>query len=67
MKKIICPNCGEVPYYAVNSTERYRLLFDENGEPCGATDAYKARVGRIKFCCQCGVCRVQIIEDGEQE
>ena len=63
MKRIICPDCGEVDVYQILETIRRGLLFDVNDECTGETGEFSTYEGKRKRCL-CGRC-VKIVEDGK--
>ena len=62
MKKIICPNCGEVEYYGIVFTRTSYALYDANDEPCGDTEPRELYYGKIKRCLICNK-KVNIVEE----
>lgn len=64
MKKIICPNCGEVQLYYVVEYVNRRLLFNAYGEGQGADEDTCFYAGRAKRCLYCGR-RIKVIEAEE--
>ncbi len=52
MKRIICPNCGEVKKFYILERVHRGLLFNADGEPCGATEDITEYTG-IPRCLNC--------------
>lgn len=65
MKKIICPNCGEVDVYGYKETVRHMLLFDVDDAEVFSTEGVTIYESNIKRCL-CGK-KVKIIEDVQGE
>lgn len=65
MKKIICPECGEIEYYLMMAIERHHFVYDANGEPMGETDIFPVYESNIKRC-SCGR-KIKIIDDEDAE
>ena len=64
-KIILCPNCGEVEVYGYMEYVRRMLLFDKDGEPCGATEDMVTYSGKVPRC-TCGS-RVKLkVREGEK-
>lgn len=53
MNQIICPNCGKIKQYCyIERVHRY-LIFNENDEPCGATEDITEYSGKVPRCMNC--------------
>lgn len=52
MNKIICPKCGEITKYYMLERVHRGLIFNADGEPCGATEDITEYVG-IPRCLKC--------------
>ena len=61
MKKIICPKCGEVEHYGILERGHQTLLFNAEGEPCGATDFIDDWSSTVQRCLCCDR-KVKIVE-----
>lgn len=64
MKKIICSKCGEIKKYYMLERIHRGLLFDANGEPCGATEDITEHIG-IPRCLNCDK-KIKIIEKNDK-
>lgn len=62
-KIIICPKCGEIPYYTNFEIQKVYLAFDANGnEVDTALDTIGLRDSIIPRCCYCDK-KVKIVEE----
>ena len=54
MRKIICPNCGEVDYYTNFEIQKIRIAFDADGDevdvPFEVTGIRSSIVNRCPWC-----------------
>lgn len=53
MKKIICPECGEVSAYGVTETVKRMLCFDAEGNGNGCTEDVCVYGGKARRCLRC--------------
>lgn len=62
MKKIICPKCGEIPYYLNSEIQKVYIAFDANGEEVDAPlDTLGIRSSTVPRCSYCDR-KVNIVE-----
>jgi len=64
MNKIICPKCGEREMYGILERCHQTLVFDADGNPCGATELIGDGCG-IPRCLKCNS-KIKIV-DGSQD
>lgn len=62
MKKIICPQCGEVRNYCMKETVMRYLIFNVNDEAIDATEDREVYIGTVKRCMFCDR-KVKIVEE----
>ena len=62
MKTIICPKCGEIPYYTNFDIQKVYIAFTANGEEIDvANEPRSIRASIIPRCCYCER-KIKIIE-----
>ena len=62
-KRILCPECGEIPYYVQTETIKRYTLLDADDKPYKASYDHALKYGIVKRC-PCGQ-KVVITEDGD--